>query len=256
MPRLCIIVPYRDRVDHLTRFLPQLSRHLEENSQLQGVSTNIIIAEQNDSDPFNKGALLNAAFLIVEDCLDYVCFHDIDFLPLAADYSIPEMPTRRIWQGAESRPREPGGVHIINHRFDWFFGGVLIFRKEHFWQVNGFSNLYRGWGYEDGDLRERCRYEGLGPEFGHGCFEPLDHINRGINLDLSFTQEALANRARYQQRWVNHEIQPDHQSDGLNTAAFDWTETRALLDDLFGAGCYPDVRHLLIDLHEPAAPLT
>lgn len=251
MSRLCILVPYRDRLDHLARFVPHVTKYLEQDEHLQGVSPQIVIVEQHDNKPFNKGALLNAGFLVAENALDYVCFHDVDFLPIDADYSIPEYPTRRIWRGAESRPCEPGGVHLINHRFDWLFGGVSIFRKAHFRRVNGFSNLYQGWGYEDGDLRERCRAEGLGPEFGHGQFEPLDHVNRGINRDLSFTDEALANRERYKQRWIINGAGPDHRTDGLNTAGFNWTETRSLIDDLFGVGSYSNVRHLLIELYEP-----
>ncbi len=250
MLRFCVFIPYRDRANHLAELLPRLTQTLQQDPRMTGVLSRVVIVEQNDDQPFNRGALFNAGFLVEEESFDYVCFHDVDFVPIDVDYSMPELPTRRIWEGAQSRPREPGGDRVIRHRFNWFFGAVLVFRKEHFRRVNGFDNHFPGWGFEDGDLRERCRYEGLEPQFGHGHFEALDHVNRGVNPDLSYTEQAMTNRRRYHRRWADGAGPPDHQSDGLSSIVFDWTETRSLLDELFGAESYPNARHLLVNLRE------
>jgi hypothetical protein len=40
-------------------------------------------------------------------------------------------------------------------RYEELIGGVLNIPREHFLTVNGYSNLYWGWGAEDDDLYYR-----------------------------------------------------------------------------------------------------
>ena len=39
--------------------------------------------------------------------------------------------------------------------YDAIFGGVTALRKEHFKMVNGYSNIFFGWGGEDDDMSSR-----------------------------------------------------------------------------------------------------
>jgi hypothetical protein len=47
-------------------------------------------------------------------------------------------------------------LHISKYdfrlKYSRYFGGVENFRVDHFQVINGFSNVYFGWGMEDDDL--------------------------------------------------------------------------------------------------------
>ena len=50
---------------------------------------------------------------------------------------------------------------LKNLSFDEYFGGVTMFSKTAFEKINGYSNLYWGWGFEDDDLLFRSKKENL-----------------------------------------------------------------------------------------------
>jgi hypothetical protein len=62
-------------------------------------------------------------------------------IPVDVDYSYSKVP-----------------VHLAtdNIPFESYFGGMTLFPSNIFEKINGFSNLYWGWGFEDDDLRYRC----------------------------------------------------------------------------------------------------
>jgi hypothetical protein len=149
--KLGVIVPYRDRYEHLIKFKEEISYYLESRN----IDYTLIIVEQDDAKLFNRGKLLNIGFkkAVKEKC-DYVVFHDIDLIPLKVDYSYSNYPVHLATDilGKENFEREI---------FDSYFGGVTIFPIEDFEIVNGYSNVYWGWGFEDDDLFKRCVDKGL-----------------------------------------------------------------------------------------------
>lgn len=156
-----LIVPYRDRKEHLDEFLPHMERFLKETPH------QIFVIEQADSHPFNRGKLLNIGFVEAKKSgCSYVCFHDVDMLPLKADYSFPQVPTHL-------------ATAVEQFNFDMpyptYFGGVTLFNITDFEQVNGYANHYWGWGAEDDDLRTRCHIAGLAIENRKGFFTSLSH---------------------------------------------------------------------------------
>ena len=142
MKKLSIVVPYRDRAEHLSKFIPHMEKQLADD----GIDYEIFVVEQFDDKPFNRAKLLNIGFKESEG-FDYFAFHDVDMLPLDSDYSYPDGPT-----------------HLASEveQFGWglpyegYFGGVTLFDKESFIKINGYANEYWGWGAEDDDVLRRC----------------------------------------------------------------------------------------------------
>jgi len=141
--KLAIIVPYRNRPEQLEKFKTYLEQYLDN----RGYEYFIIVVEQTDNKSFNRGKLLNIGFKeAVRRRCDYVVFHDVDMLPLDIDYSYEDFP-----------------IHLAsdNLPFEDYFGGITLFPVHVFEKINGFSNNYWGWGFEDDDLRYRCLKNGI-----------------------------------------------------------------------------------------------
>jgi hypothetical protein len=186
--RLAIIVPYRDRRDHLRQFVPHMRRYM---SRAMMTDYAIHIVEQAPGKPFNGGMVKNIGFRLAEASADYVCFHDIDYLPLEADYSPVDCPTLLISAGTS-----------LLENMETFFGGIVAFPKADFIRVNGYPNAYWTWGFEDTELRERCMLSGLGIKRREGIFSGLPHVHAGLNSDSSLTDQARRPRALLQTQAV------------------------------------------------------
>jgi hypothetical protein len=134
--RLGIIVPYRHRHEQLIIFNQEIKKYLDKT----GIDYRIIIVQQDDAKLFNRGMLLNIGFRYAKKMkCNYVVFHDIDMLPIDVDYSYSDVP-----------------LHLADPVFDKYFGGVTLFPTKVFEKINGYSNKYWGWGFEDDDLLLRC----------------------------------------------------------------------------------------------------
>ncbi|GFT31435.1 beta-1,4-N-acetylgalactosaminyltransferase bre-4 [Trichonephila clavipes] len=75
--------------------------------------------------------------------------------------SLPGIPTwLGIQQNAVSKPLPYNGL-VVKLPYTLLVGGVFSIRLEHFLAVNGYSNLYWGWGGEDDDMAYRIKYRKL-----------------------------------------------------------------------------------------------
>jgi len=147
--KLAIIVPYRDRQEHLDVFVPHMHEFLKD----KGIDYTIFIAEQTDDRPFNYGKLCNIVTKEVGEEYTYFAFHDIDMLPMndECDYGYPESPTH-LATNVEA--------HNNELPYPQYFGGVVVISREDFENANGYSNEYWGYGFEDLDLLYRLQRSG------------------------------------------------------------------------------------------------
>ena len=208
--RLAIIVPYRDRRKQLDIFIPHMDSFLKD----KGIDYQIIVAEQRDDRPFNRGKLCNIVFNTVKDDFDYFCFHDVNLLPLTddSDYSYSEEPTHL--------------ASIVDDEFipyEEFIGGVFLINKEHFEQINGFCDEYWGWGYEDNDLLERMRAKNISLD------SFVDISSTSKNERYSFNQVYLYNNfvkkeldtIKFHDTCI--EIEPTDSIDNLTSKSFSFS---------------------------------
>jgi hypothetical protein len=148
---LAIIVPYRDRKIHLDQFIPHMNKFLPE--------AQIIVVEQTDQKEFNRAKLLNIGTLHTK--ADHYCFHDVDKLPIKGNYSYPDFP----------RQIAPNPFQTQS-----YFGGVTLFNKKHFEQVDGYNNEYWGWGGEDNEMMfQLYLYKKIPIVWQYGEFIDLPH---------------------------------------------------------------------------------
>jgi N-terminal region of glycosyl transferase group 7/N-terminal domain of galactosyltransferase len=155
--RLTLVIPFRDRDAHLRQLLPPLTSTLRE----QRLSFRVLVVEQEPGGLFNRGKLINIGMQHAAEVSDYYCLHDVDAVPVVANYACPSQPLRLVSKilGDEGEA----------HRTDYYFSGAISIRKEQAFAANGYSNEYWGWGKEDDDFFFRlllagylCFYDTLG----------------------------------------------------------------------------------------------
>lgn len=204
-----IIVCYRNREDHLKKFVPHIREHFKD------LDHEIIIVEQSDLYPFRRGCLLNDGAKRATG--DILVLHDVDYLPdsnttyWATDQMDVYQPVKRvnfINMDGTARPENdiPSGYrHFSTSVDDNFYGAVTCITKEAFFKINGFNPLYEGWGLEDADLRERIKQANLTVVRGNGTFSALPHVDSFPGMaDQKFQQNT--NMFNEWQKWTQYGV--------------------------------------------------
>jgi len=198
LKKLSVVVPYRNREKHLAEFVPFMEEFLSE----QKIPFHVFVVHQLDQKPFNRAKLLNIGFSLSFE-FDYHAFHDVDMLPLDADYSYVEEPTHLASQVEQFSWGLP---------YEGYFGGVTLFNQADFRKINGFSNDYWGWGAEDDDLLTRCMAVGLDARRREGRYISLSHDK----APMSHYQDNLKKLRKLRSSNVRGKLMED----GLNSLEF------------------------------------
>ena len=199
---LALILPFRNREENLLVFLDYIHAYL----QKQKLSYNIYVVDQIDDKPFNRAALFNVGILEALKDRRYTCFvfHDIDHLPVDQFLSYR----------CDTQP-----MHMASRVDKWswgipystFAGGVIKQRTLQLFEMNGFSNLFWGWGGEDDDvmIRWRQKFKWQRPKGNLGHFATIkSHHSRSRSPDF----DRMALLASSAKRMYD---------DGLNSTCYD-----------------------------------
>jgi len=182
--RLEVVIPYRDRQEHLAKQVPHLWKVLTD----QGLDFRMTVVEQEPSKKFNLGMMRNIGFLERPDA-DYYCFHDVDMYAEDVDYSYTDMPTHLAYACEQFNYKLP---------YRTYFGGVTLFDKASYEKINGHANWYWGWGAEDDDLYWRVALVGFKRRFGRfwseihnrpGAKDSQNENHRKYRANLETTEE-------------------------------------------------------------------
>lgn len=230
-----IVVPYRDRAAHLELFVPHMVAFFQQ--PLNGWAERVVIriVEQEPGLEFNRGAMKNIGFALSRDVTTATAFHDVDFLPIHANYRPPAEGWAPLVKGG-FKQAYAGGL-IVPHARD-FFGGVVVFQNSAFEAVNGYSNTYWGYGFEDADLALRTSIANIPIERRNGEFNLLMHEHHGFAVssagDVTRVPSFLRNEALFDQRFPSgatnerRKLSSGYLQDGLSSLKFDIKDRRKI----------------------------
>jgi beta-1,4-galactosyltransferase 1 len=155
-----IIIPFRDTFKTGERFqeLNTLIKAIRERSDID-----VCVVHQDDDQLFNKAMLMNAGFDLTKS-FDYFIFHDVDNIPKGGNPYGPRICSG-ILQG------KLDGEILTDKDDHW--AGAIYFTREDFIAINGFSNLYWGWGWEISAVAHR--FGNIKWKRFDGEFEQLRH---------------------------------------------------------------------------------
>jgi hypothetical protein len=152
-PRIVIIVPLRNRKLHFDIFKTFI------RGKFSRIPYAVVGVEQIDDFLFNRGWLINVgmkfafehnilrhAELFVAQDVDMLADSDTDYFDFHKDVS--HLATK-------------ASQFSFKMPYDGYFSGIVVFTRDSYTLINGYSNLYFGWGGEDDDLARRVRSKGL-----------------------------------------------------------------------------------------------
>ncbi|XP_028911632.1 beta-1,4-galactosyltransferase 1 [Ornithorhynchus anatinus] len=223
LQKVAIIIPFRNREEHLKYWLYYLHPIL----QRQQLDYGVYVINQDGEETFNRAKLLNVGFQEALKDYDYGCFvfSDVDLIP---------MDDRNTYK-CYSQPRH---LSVSMDKFGFrlpynqYFGGVSALSKEQFHKINGFPNNYWGWGGEDDDIYNRLIFRGM------TISRPDALIGKCRMIRHSRDQKNEPNPQRFNR--ISH-TRDTMNSDGLNSLSYRVVEIKK----------YPLYTQITVDIGSP-----
>ncbi|XP_003494040.1 beta-1,4-N-acetylgalactosaminyltransferase bre-4 [Bombus impatiens] len=205
---VAIILPYRNRQTQLTIFMNYIHPFL----QAQNLDYRIFVIEQSPIHEFNRAKLFNVGYAEATKVNDFHCFifQDIDLIPQNPDniYACTKLPRHM---------SSSVNTFRYNLPYSGLFGGAIALTRKQFERVNGFSNVFYGWGGEDDDFYSRLQSKGLqitrfGPDIAqyymllHKKESPSN--SRFENLENSAQRYDIDGISNLEYTVLNHQLRP------------------------------------------------
>ncbi|XP_034949198.1 beta-1,4-galactosyltransferase 1-like [Chelonus insularis] len=205
---VAIILPYRNRQAQLNIFMNYIHPFL----QGQNLDYRIFVIEQSPLSEFNRAKLFNVGFKEATKINDFHCFifQDIDLIPQNPNniYACTKMPRHM-----------SSSVNTFRYNLPYtgLFGGAIAMTRKQFEKVNGFSNVFFGWGGEDDDFYSRLQSRGLtvirfGPDVAQ--YYMLTHKKEAPSTSRFANLESAAKRYdsdginNLKYKVLDHELRP------------------------------------------------
>jgi hypothetical protein len=192
-----ILVSYRARGvqsfrrNEVIKAITNFKIYFEDNK----IEYKIVISEQNNDNKFNRGMLLNAAFLEAEKKFTF----SKKYMHMNADYTFDL--SRKFPQ--ELLDFKEGFIDL--YRLNWpILGSACAFDAESYKIINGFPNDLEGWGGDDWAIYNRIVHNKINLIMPPGLFNSgfiieedcniyTDKSNNGKNMDLAKREDFKVN---------------------------------------------------------------
>jgi hypothetical protein len=137
MKDLLIVVPYRDREEHLKTFLELTPKYFNDRN----ITYDILIAELDNEGDWNAGLCCNSVINFrKKGTYKYIYIHHVDVYPISGEWKYPQANEMFFNLGDY-------GSCLMNH--------------SDFYKIGGYRNSFWGWGAEDNDLYMKAHSYGI-----------------------------------------------------------------------------------------------
>lgn len=197
--KVAIIIPFRDREQHLKVFLDNMLPILKR----QLLEFQVFVIEQLPGEEFSRGTLLNVGYDVAVKHGNFSClvFHDVDHI----------LEDDRLFYHCDGKNPRHMAVELDKWKYRLFYakfaGGILSIPRKSYEMLNGYSNLFWGWGGEDDDFWRRIdihpNFTLIRPEPGFGRYRTAPHNHSKTDIEEERYKLLRHTRSRWHRDGIN-----------------------------------------------------